>query len=132
MNTRPPESSGICILIVEDEELVAMSTRIGLEDVGITCVCVTDTTQALSAFSASSFTAAIIDVGLPGLSGDELARRLRKTSPTLPILLCTGFEAATYATAFQDDLYIRVIEKPFTEPQLLQQLDTLGVTLNTR
>jgi DNA-binding response OmpR family regulator len=117
------------ILLVEDEELVALSVRIALSEVGVNAVCAASAEQARLLLSAMTFSGAIIDVGLPDVRGDQLAREFRLLKPTLPILLCTGFDAANYAVGFQDDPCVRVIEKPYDEPYLFAQLRLLGILL---
>jgi DNA-binding NtrC family response regulator len=79
--------------------------------------------------SIDSFTiaAAIIDVGLPGMRGDELGRHCRARLPTLPIILATGYEQHRYASSVAGDPLLAVLEKPFDTPRLLIRLEELGV-----
>lgn len=115
------------VLIVEDEELVAMSARNALQDVGLDAIYVTAGIEALRVFSSGSFCAAIIDVGLPDMDGQALAYELRARDSSLPIVVCTGFDATQYEAEFRDDPRVRVIGKPFDEPQLFEQLEHLGI-----
>lgn len=71
--------------------------------------------------------AAIIDVGLPDVMGDELARRCRANRTTLPIILATGYDEHRYAGSLGADQPLRVLGKPFVIPRLLLRLEELGV-----
>jgi CheY-like chemotaxis protein len=49
--------------------------------------------EALELFRAKPdhFDLVITDQTMPGMSGDELARELRKMKPHLPVIVCTGY-----------------------------------------
>jgi len=85
--------NGERVLVVDDEEaLVAVAsevlTRIGYDPVG--CA---DGAAALAAFEAATgrIDAVIADEVMPGLTGTQLARVLRKRRPDLPIVLVSGY-----------------------------------------
>jgi CheY-like chemotaxis protein len=61
------------------------------------------------------------------MPGDELARQLRVLHPRLPIILATGYDMNAFAPMLRDQL-VRVLEKPFDEPQLFEQLRSLHQT----
>jgi CheY-like chemotaxis protein len=79
-------------LLVDDEELVRITTADMLMDLGF------DVVEAKSAEEASRMIAAgakldvvVTDHLMPGMSGAELARSLRTTRPDLPVLLVSGY-----------------------------------------
>lgn len=81
------------ILVVDDEPAVLKVTARLVTFLGYEAVAHTDPLEALTAFSRnpSQFAAALLDVMTPGLSGPDLAKRLRELAPRLPVLLATGF-----------------------------------------
>jgi len=115
------------VLIVEDEAVVGIFLRIVLAEAGIHATVFHSAQPALEAARAVVFSAAIVDVGLPGMPGDELARQLRVLHPRLPIILATGYDMNAFAPMLRDQL-VRVLEKPFDEPQLFEQLRALHQT----
>ncbi|HEX2333453.1 MAG TPA: PAS domain S-box protein [Burkholderiales bacterium] len=79
------------VLVVDDEEaLVAVTSevlkRFGYEPVGCS-----DGEAALAAFESGRIDAVIADEVMPGLSGTELARALRRRRADLPIVLVSGY-----------------------------------------
>ena len=68
---------------------------------------------------------------LPGLQGDELARRLRKIQPSLPIVLSTGLSTNEIATDLIDDVGVLVLEKPYPLASLTECLQKLGLRIPT-
>jgi CheY-like chemotaxis protein len=71
--------------------------------------------------------AAVIDIGLPEQTGDQLARRLREQFPALAILLTTGYDQHSFVRMFATDERINVLGKPFDGPDLLGALTALNV-----
>jgi CheY-like chemotaxis protein len=59
------------------------------------------------------FDAALVDVGLPGMRGDELVAELRRRRPDLPVILTTGYTAATLPFDFRRFGNVVFIGKPY-------------------
>ena len=78
------------ILLVEDEQLLRHHLCVRLAESGYVVDAVADAEEAL--YSAQEFhhELAIIDLGLPGMSGLDLIRTLRSRGQTLPILILTA------------------------------------------
>ncbi|MDC7828641.1 MULTISPECIES: response regulator transcription factor [Pseudomonas] len=78
------------ILVVEDENLLRHHLKVRLGEAGHVVNAVADAEEAL--YSAREFhhDLAIIDLGLPGMSGLDLIRQLRNQGATLPILILTA------------------------------------------
>lgn len=79
------------ILVVDDEEYVRELLCDVLEAEGCRVVTAGDGLEALSLFEGTRIAGVFTDVGLPGMSGWELARELRLRSPALPIAIITGW-----------------------------------------
>ncbi|HEY0630136.1 MAG TPA: PAS domain S-box protein [Sphingomicrobium sp.] len=88
----PPEiPPGLCVLLVEDNLQVRDFAAELLEDLECEVITAQDGDEALRALEGRDVDLLFSDVVMPGLSGVELAREVRKTRPDLPILLATGF-----------------------------------------
>jgi CheY-like chemotaxis protein len=128
---RPPLVDGtgaaVTYLIVEDEVVVSFFIRTLLEERGLQVAVASTAAEALELIESlgSRLGAAIIEVGLPDTSGDQLVAPIRAVLPELPIVIATGFSETEYGRQFQDDARIRVIGKPFGAPQLWSVLGTL-------
>ena len=74
--------------------------------------------------SGEPFDLLITDVGLPGLSGLELAEAARVSRPDLPILLITGYVGKSLGT-LRPVGDMEVLRKPFTLDELAARVQTL-------
>lgn len=81
------------ILLVDDEEPLANMLRERLERYGYKVVSEVDSAAAFEVFRAapSSFGVIITDQTMPGLTGVELAKRIRQIRPEIPVFICTGY-----------------------------------------
>ena len=79
-------------LLVDDEELVRMSTAEMLIDLGFQVVEAGSAEEALRILQAGGAPDLLVtDHLMPGMSGAELARKAREHSPALPILVISGY-----------------------------------------
>jgi CheY-like chemotaxis protein len=88
-----PRGRGERVLVVDDEAaLVALTSEV-LKRLGYEPVAFSDGAAALAGFEAAPqrFDAVIADEVMPGLTGTDLARRLRQRRADLPILLVSGY-----------------------------------------
>ena len=114
-------SAGAKVLVVEDEEPLALLLRYNLEAEGYAVDVVNRGDEAEMAIAESSPDLILLDWMLPGISGLELCRRLRtgKDSRTIPIILLTARGEETdrvrgLATGADD-----YVVKPFSLPELM-------------
>ena len=77
------------ILVVEDDALLGDAIQAGLKQAGFAVDWVKDGAQADQALSTEPYDAAVLDIGLPRLSGLDVLRRLRQRKATTPVLLLT-------------------------------------------
>ena len=81
------------VLFLDDEEAVCRLAERTLGRLGYRVSAFTAPATALAAFEAApqAFDVAVTDMTMPGLTGDEVARRLKAHRPDLPVVLCTGY-----------------------------------------
>lgn len=118
-------TEGIPILVVEDDDEMGRLLHRSLGDEGYDATRVADGVQALVAASDREFSAAVIDVMLPGMSGFEVCRRLRETSPFLPIILLTARDAVDDRVRGLDAGADDYLTKPFAFSELAARLRAL-------
>lgn len=105
-------------LLVEDEELVRMSTAHMLTDMGFEVVEASSGEEALSIVRTGLTPDVVVtDHLMPGMSGDELARTLRAERAELPVLIVSG-----YAEAEGIDPTVARLTKPFRNADLEDSL----------
>ena len=81
------------ILLVEDDPLLGDALRAGLAQAGFDVDWVRDGASALAAMSDGEHAAAVLDLGLPKLSGFDVLARARGAGVRLPILVLTARDA---------------------------------------
>lgn len=109
------------ILLVEDEEYVRtfLARLLGLQ--GYRVLSAVDGQQAFEIFESQQdlpIDLLVIDVIIPKMGGDELARRLRIKNPTLKILFISGYSDEMIARKGLELGYASFLQKPF-EPDIL-------------
>ncbi|MDD0839031.1 response regulator transcription factor [Curvibacter sp. HBC61] len=116
------------LLLVEDDVMVASGIKLGLSDAGYAVDWVGSGERAEEVLRAETFDAAIIDIGLPGMSGLDLTRRLRLSdvaSRTMPVLILTARDALQDRVQGLDLGADDYMVKPFELPELLARLRAL-------
>ncbi|HCR12020.1 response regulator [Solidesulfovibrio sp.] len=78
------------ILVVDDEETIRDSLQLFLEVKGWNVVTAASAEQALEVLARTRCDAAIVDIRLPGQSGDAMILAARPRYPDMKWLICTG------------------------------------------
>lgn len=78
------------VLVVEDEAPIADVLRLYLERSGFDVAVAVDGPRGLDAVRERRPDAVILDVGLPGMDGTEICRRMRADGDWTPVLFCTA------------------------------------------
>jgi len=107
------------VLLVEDEVVLRMSTTDMLEQLGCFVAGVGTGEQALELLAqGGSFDLLVTDLGLPGINGEELANRVRRQFPRLPVVIASG-----YGRSGVQGEGLQFISKPYSAVDLQQALD---------
>ncbi|QJW99770.1 hybrid sensor histidine kinase/response regulator [Frigoriglobus tundricola] len=90
---RPAPRKGPLALVIDDEMFVREVTASTLEEMGFTALLAADGPSGLSVFRehGEAIKLAVIDVMMPGMTGDQVLEELRGTAPALPVVLVSGF-----------------------------------------
>jgi two-component system NtrC family sensor kinase len=113
-----PNKSSRTILAVEDNDLMGFTIRMLLEGLGYMVEHVRTARQALDKLEGASFDLLFTDVMMPGeMNGIELAKTVRKSHPTLPIVLTTG-----YYNSVEGIDGFPILKKPYDLEALAQTL----------
>jgi len=113
------------IVLVDDEEPIRVMVRELLQEQGYRVEVYASAADALPAIvrDPGALDLLITDMSMPGMSGRELAIRVREVRPGLPVLLCTGF-SAQISGAEAAALGIGYVEKPLQPGELLARIST--------
>jgi len=106
------------ILVVDDEDFVRELLKEILESEGCKVSLAENGSEALELFSSSQFDGVFTDVGMPGMSGWELANAIREQSEMIPIAVITGWGEAVGSNEQKAAGVDWVVAKPFTADRI--------------
>jgi len=113
-------------LVVDDEDSVRKFVERVLQEAGYTTSAAADGPEAIDVASKlERFDILVTDVMMPQMTGDELARRLRLSHPSLKILYLTGFSDRLFkdkVTLWADEAFL---DKPCSVKGLLEAVSLL-------
>jgi CheY-like chemotaxis protein len=123
-----PTPVGRSILIVEDNADARDALRMLLELDGHTVEAVAEGQQALEVARAKDPDIALVDIGLPGIDGYELARRVRARDTRRPVLIAlTGYGQPEDRRRATDAGFDDMLVKPVDPTALTNLLATLEI-----
>lgn len=121
------------VLIVDDNIDAAVSLRLLLTSLGHEAAAVYDGMQALKAAAEFRPDVVLLDIGMPGIDGYEVARRLRalKMNPDLQIIAVTGWGQESDRQRSREAGFDLHLVKPVNQAELAHILDVRdGTTLH--
>ena len=108
------------ILVVDDEEPVRELLRDILETQGCRVYLAPGGREALALLDAREFDGVFTDVGMPGMSGWELAQAIRGRNQQIPIAVVTGWGGAVGSNKQKEAGVDWVVTKPFTTERICE------------
>jgi len=123
------------ILIVEDEPKVASFIKKGLEENHYDAEVTYDGLSAEKLALLNNYNLFILDVIIPGISGIDLCKKLKKINPNIPVLMLTALGTTDDKLIGFDAGANDYLVKPFEFRELLARvkvlLNTANQSLNT-
>lgn len=115
-----PRGSGQKILIVDDEVKICRSVSRILERLGYWTESMVRPLQAWELIEKDpySWDLIITDLTMPGLTGIQLAEKIRVLRPELPVLLVTGYSGSWTPGQLAEKGIIEMMAKPISTPNL--------------
>ena len=110
------------ILIAEDEERISLFVDKGLRAAGYSTTVVADGEGALEHARSGNHALVLLDVGLSGIDGFEVLRRIRAENLTLPIIMLTARTGVEDTVAGLEGGANDYMPKPFRFDELLARV----------
>lgn len=114
------DAGGRRILLVDDDQTILDVMGEALGDVGHDVKAVDNGAMAIMAMQEERFDVVITDLGMPGITGWEVARRAAALTPPLPVVVISGWGAQLDDAQLQESKIDAVLAKPFHLDQLRQ------------
>jgi len=114
MDDEEDQAAAAEVLVVDDEVEVALALQSMLQERGYAVRTAIGANEALEALEQRRPQLVLTDVSMPGsMGGVELARAIRSSDPTLPVVLITGNPVVVAAPA-----EFPLLQKPITSREL--------------
>jgi PAS domain S-box-containing protein len=120
---KPPIIKPAAILLVDDDPEVSEIIGLTLKQLGHHVTVVTCGKEALTAFEKDDYRLVITDLGMPEISGLDVAKAVKELKPKTPVMLITGWGVQIDPKEMLE--IDGVIEKPFSKDALLTQMGDL-------
>lgn len=114
------EFKGLHILIVEDNKINQVITKKMLTKKEITCDIANNGNEAIDMAKANTYNAILMDIHMPGISGEEATRQIRKFDEEIPIIALTAISLDDSLDSFYEAGCNDVVTKPF-KPEVFYQ-----------
>jgi PAS domain S-box-containing protein len=108
------------ILVIDDEEPIRQIARAILTRYGYSVLTAENGPQGIELLRehAAEVSLVLLDMTMPLLSGEETLHQLRAISPSVPIVLCSGYHEVEFEQRFAGQGAAGFIQKPFTAAYL--------------
>ncbi len=113
------------LLLVEDEQKIADTLKLGLTENGFVVDAAYDGTIGMKLFGTNAYNLIILDINLPGINGYELCKIIRRQNPHIPIIMLTALSSLNDKIEGYDAGADDYIIKPFEFKELLMKIRVL-------
>ncbi|HYD65381.1 response regulator [Azospirillum sp.] len=126
----PAPPARLSVLVVEDDALIRLTTLEMLDDLGHHTLEAADAEEALAALAGRAVAGQTVDVlltdvGLPGMSGSDLADEARRRKPGIAVVMATGYAGFSHPGA-------ATLPKPYSREGLQRALaEAISLTRET-
>jgi two-component system, OmpR family, response regulator ChvI len=115
------------LMIVDDEEDVALAFKLTLTNNGYAVDVYTDPVEAISNFASGKYDLVLLDIKMPKKNGFEVYRELKKIDKNVKICFLTAFEV--YRNEFDKlfpELDVRYfLRKPISTAELKEKIEQM-------
>lgn len=117
----PSGGQGLCVLLVDDNELLLRATGDALRARGLTVIAAAKGETALEQLRQPGRHIDIVltDIAMPGMSGLDLVAELRRLRPGLPVVVTTGYSERIEREGVGD---LVLVHKPYDIAELVARL----------
>jgi DNA-binding NtrC family response regulator len=122
------------LLIVDDDSDIVQVLKLGLQKNRFLVDAFTNPEEALQSFksNAEAYCLVLSDVRMPGLSGIQLAKKVKEASPSVKVILMTSFEIrdSEFSKVFPSTHVDGFVQKPIGIKDLIKKI--MSVISETR
>ncbi|MEM7331041.1 MAG: response regulator [Chloroflexota bacterium] len=119
------------VLVIDDDERIRESLDDMLEIMDVQVLKASNGTTGINIFREylSEINLVLLDLSMPGLSGEETHQKLHEISSDIPILLMSGYSESEVSERFVDSKFEGFLQKPYTFDVLVEHVEKyIGAT----
>ncbi len=120
---------GARVLVIDDEETVRNVLSRILSEVNYRVTTAENGEEGIRLFKEGEFDLVLTDLGMPGISGWEVSKAIKKMSPQTPVGMITGWGVEVDQAKIEENGIDFIIPKPFQFDQILK---VLGETITSK
>ena len=128
---KPEDQRKARILVIEDEEGVRNVLKDILTDAGHEVEIAFDGIQGIELFKKKEFDLVFTDLGMPGMSGWQIAEKIKDINKRVPVALITGWNVELSEYEMRKSGVDLIVYKPFEVKQVLRLVQE-GMVLGDR
>lgn len=113
------------ILLVEDEQKIADTLKLGLTENGYDVDLAYDGSMGLKLFESHLYNIIVLDINIPGINGYELCKLIRTKNTQVPVIMLTALSSLSDKIEGYDAGADDYIIKPFEFKELLMKIRVL-------
>jgi CheY-like chemotaxis protein len=112
------------VLVVDDEDIVRRTARHALEHYGYRVLPAANGREAIQQFAAraAEVDVVLLDLTMPGMSGEETLRELKRIRPDVKVVLSSGYNEAEATERFAGHDLAGFLQKPYAVPRLAEAI----------
>jgi two-component system cell cycle sensor histidine kinase/response regulator CckA len=116
---------GLTLLLVDDEDIVREMVKEVLEAEGHHVICAADGASAIDLFGDRSpdVDAVLLDLSMPGLTGEATYFCLCEIDPAVRVILSSGYDRDEATRRFGENGPVGFIQKPYRPHELLAEIE---------
>ena len=124
-NASKAESSTEMVLLADDEETVRLVGGQMIERLGLEPILAAGGEEALELFERDrdGIACVLLDLTMPGMSGEQTFDSLKEIDPDVQVVLCSGYNENDATQHFKGKGLAGFLQKPFTMRTLKEKLD---------
>ncbi|MBI2059968.1 MAG: response regulator [Nitrospirae bacterium] len=110
------------VAVVDDDVRIGRLLKAFLEGRGIECVPLADAPGLFKLLTTERIDAVVSDIVMPGITGLELLRSVRRIAPQVPVVLITGFPRMEFVREAMKEGAVDFLQKPVDLEELEKAL----------
>ena len=118
-------SPSLRILLIDDNRHGLIARRSVLEELGHAVTVTSNGEEGIDQFTSTPFDVVVTDYRMPGLTGQQVIRKLRQHSPKIPIVLLSGYVEALGLTARETGADLVLSKGPGEVQELIRAIARL-------